>query len=704
MLKILALIIGSLVLLLAAALLAVVLLVDPNDYKDDITAAVRDATGRELTLSGDIELSVFPWLGLSLGETSLGNAPGFGEAPMARVAAVDIKVKLLPLLARRVEMKTVRLHGLRMNLQRAQDGRTNWQDLLAAPQAAEKPVAPKAAEAPGIAAIAIGGVELLDARIEWDDRLAGQRVLVDKLALRTGTLAPPSPVDISLDADITLDQPALQSHVNLTGRVTADFDQQHFRVDGMELALEARGSALPLSPLNARLNTTVDALLAQGQIDIVPLKLQIAGLTLNGKARIKGLDATPMLTGQVAVETFSLRKLAKDMSIALPATTDAAVLAKAAASLQIEADAAHLDVTQLTVTLDDTNLTGNVEVRNYEQPALRFDLKLDALDADRYLPPPAAPAAASAAAAAAPAPAALPLDMMRALDINGQLHAGKLTVAKAHLADVSAALKAKDGKLRLHPATAKLYNGNFSGDIGLDVRGATPSLTLEEQLTGVQVGPLLKDMFGKESVLGSAEATAKLAAQGLELDGIINTLDGQARVEFKNGAVKGINIGQLLREAYAKLKKLPPPPKSEEQTDFADLSASVVIAKGVVSNRDLKANAPALRVNGEGKVDLPRQRIDYRLTTTLVESLEGQGGEEAADLKGLPIPIKITGSFEKPQFSLDLKPLLEAKAREELEHQKQKLKKEVDKKLDEEKQKAKEKLDQKLKDKLKGLF
>ena len=124
----------------------------------------------------------------------------------------------------------------------------------------------------------------------------------------------------------------------------------------------------------------------------------------------------------------------------------------------------------------------------------------------------------------------------------------------------------------------------------------------------------------------------------------------------------------------------------------------------MVSNRDLKANAPALRVTGAGTVDLPRQRIDYRLTTTLVESLEGQGGEEAADLKGLPIPIKITGSFEKPQFSLDLKPLLEAKAREELEHQKQKLKKEVDKKLDEEKQKAKEKLDKKLKDKLKGLF
>jgi len=702
LLKILAVIIGSLVLLLAAALVAVLLLVDPNDYKDDIAASVHMATGRELTLAGDLELSVFPWLGLSLGETSLGNAPGFGKQPMARVAAVDIKVKLLPLLARRVEMKTVRLHGLRLNLQRATDGRTNWQDLLAAPKPVEKPTAREAAPAPGLAAIAIGGVELSDARIEWDDRLAGQRVVVDKLTLHTGALAPPTPVDVSLSADVAVDQPALQSHVSLAGRVTADFDAQHFRVDDMELAVEARGATLPFSPLSARLNTTVDAPLTQGQISIDPLQLQIAGLSLNGKVRIAGLDATPMLTGQLAMETFSPRKLAKDLGISLPATTDAAVFTKAAASLQLEADAAHLAVTQLAVTLDDSHFSGSANVRNFEQPALRFDLKLDALNADRYLPPPATPATASAPDA--PAPTALPLDMLRALNVDGHVGIGKLTVAKAHLSEIQLGIKAKSGQLRLHPATANLYDGKFSGDIGLDARGATPKLSLEELLSGVQVGPLLKDMLGNDAVLGSADATSKLAAQGVELDGILKTLEGQARVEFKNGAVKGINIGQLLREAYAKLKKLPPPPKTEEQTDFAAIEASVVIDKGVVNNHDLKANAPALRVTGEGKVDLPRQRIDYRLTTTLVESLEGQGGEEAAELKGLPIPIKISGSFDKPQFALDLKPLLEAKVKEELEHQKQKLKKEVDKKLEEEKEKAKQKLEKKLKEKLKGLF
>ena len=114
----------SLVVLIAVALAGVVMFVDPNDYKDEITAAVQDATGRELTLAGDLELSVFPWLGLSLGGAQLSNAEGFGDVPFAKVAGVDIGVNLLPLLQKRLEMKTIRLHVLQVQLAKNADGRT----------------------------------------------------------------------------------------------------------------------------------------------------------------------------------------------------------------------------------------------------------------------------------------------------------------------------------------------------------------------------------------------------------------------------------------------------------------------------------------------------------------------------------------------------------------------------------------------------
>ena len=92
------------------------------------------------------------------------------------------------------------------------------------------------------------------------------------------------------------------------------------------------------------------------------------------------------------------------------------------------------------------------------------------------------------------------------------------------------------------------------------------------------------------------------------------------------------------------------------------------------------------------------------LNTSIVETDQGQAGKELAELKALTIPIKISGSFDKPKFALDLKPILKAKAKAELKRQKAKLKKKADKKLDKEKEKIKKKLEDKLRDKLKGLF
>ena len=275
------------------------------------------------------------------------------------------------------------------------------------------------------------------------------------------------------------------------------------------------------------------------------------------------------------------------------------------------------------------------------------------------------------------------------LDVDGRLSVGKLTAARARLSDIQLRLMAKDGQLRLHPASAALYGGSYRGDLRLDARGATPRLALDASLADVQAGPLLKDVLGKEALLGNANAHATLTAQGSESSALLNTLNGKARVNVDHGALKGINLGQLLREAYAKLKHLPPPPKSTEQTDFAVLSASATIAKGVVRNRDLTADAPALHLAGEGTVDLPQRRIDYRLTATLLKDLAGQHPDEGAVLKGLPVPIRITGGFDKPEVALDLKPLLAAKA-------KQALKQEVKKK--------RHKAEKKLREKLKGLF
>lgn len=772
---------GAAVVLVVLTLVGILLFVDPNDYKDDITSAVHSATGRELSIDGDLSLSVFPWLGVSLGHTALGNAPGFGSAPMASVDAVDIKIKLLPLLERQVEMKTVLLHGLHLNLARKADGRSNWDDLAGPPaaEATETPneKAPPAAEAgpPALAALAIGGVELRDARIVWDDQQSGQHITIDNLQLQTGTLTPGKPVDIDLSLDLATREPALRNHIAFSTRLTIDEALQQLSLDNLQLAVDSQGEILPVSPLKLRLGAEVAADLGAQQATISDLRIDVLGTALRGEVRLEQwqngdariridirdpqalagllppdlssqllsessltteaawnldrqtatirnlqikaaglqidstLDATriidaPQASGRLSIAEFSPRQLAASANIELPETSDPQVLTKASLSLDFSGSLDAIEVQTLKLVADDTQLSGKAAVRNFAQPAIRFDLAVDAIDVDRYLPPQPDTPPAPVPAGAAVETAGLPLEPLRTLDVDGRITIGKLKAANARLANILLVTRARDGQLRLHPLQANLYGGSYAGDIRLDVRGDTPKIALNEVIKDVQAGPLLKDVLGEAPISGTANLQAMITTQGAEPEAMTKALNGTVKTTFLNGALEGINIGHMLRSAQAKLKGKPAPPEELKKTDFAELTASAKITDGVISNKDLYAKSPLLRIRGKGTVDLPRERLDYRLVTTIVNTATGQAGKDLDELRGLAIPIRIKGPFADPRISLDLKSALAAKTKQKLKQQQKKLKEKTDKAVAKEREKLKEKAKEEVDKALKGLF
>ncbi|MCF6258311.1 MAG: AsmA family protein [Gammaproteobacteria bacterium] len=706
-LKITGLGVAALLGLLLLLVVAILLLVDPNDYRDDITAAVQDATGRELSIEGDLSLSLFPWLGLSLGETRLSNAAGEDtEKDFARVESVDINVKLLPLLQQRIEMKTLHLRGLRVNLSRTADGRSNWDGLLAAPTTDAAPATKSPAEeseAKPALALVVGGINIEDAQIVWDDRQAGQRIEIDRFSLRTGPIAPGAPVDIELRTRLAMSEPALQTPIELKGRLTFDLSAQRYRLDGLDVSLNVQSELLPVSPLNVRLRGNIDADIAQQRVQLAGLQLQTLGLTANAELNIQEILSIPQAKGQLSLAGFSPRELTKMLAIELPESTDISVLNKAALNLDFTGSADAMNVSSLDVVLDDSQLTGSLSVEDFSQPAVRFDLMLDDMDVDRYLPPAteSPPPAPTATTAEDPQ---LPLDLLRGLDVKGKLRAGKIKLANARLADIVLGVTAKSGTIQLLPLQADLYKGQYRGHIVLDVREDIPKISADEKISAVQVGPLLKDVLGDDKASGTVNLAAKITTLGITPEVISKNLNGTASFDLSDGAIKGVNLGQMIREAYAKIKKKPAPEKTDNQTDFAQMSGSVRIRNGVVDNQDLQIKSPMLRVTGKGRVDLPKQRIDYLLNTSIVETDQGQGGKDVSELKALTIPIKVSGTFAEPKFKLDLAPVLKAKAKTELKRQKEKLEKEVDKKLKEEKARAKKKAEKKLKEKLEGLF
>jgi AsmA protein len=504
-LKYLGITLAVLVGLVVVAVLVLVFVFDPNQYKGQIIQIVKDKTGRELKIEKKIGWSFFPSLGIEAGGLELANAPGFGKEPFAKIDAAGVGVQVLPLFRGHVAVDKVYLHGLTVNLARNAAGKTNWDDLVAASGAPEKkPVKTEAdKKQPVLPAISVNRLEVKRANLNWRDQTAGSTLALRNLELATGRFVTGAPTDLHLAFDLARDQAA---------------------------------------PIKTDL---------QGRLTLAPDQIKVANLNL---------------------------------------------------------------------AVDDSRLTGSLDVKNFASPAIQFDLTLDQIDIDRYLPP--AEKKPAAAAPAAPAqPVALPLATLRGLDIKGKFRVQKLKAMNLRSTDALVQITAKNGLINLGPNQAKLYSGSYNGQTSLDVRGKIPQLALNESLTGVQLAPLLKDAYNLDVFHGAANLGAKLTAQGFDAGQVTSSLNGNANVSIKDGTLKGADLKKMVDAVNAaiadrsiqNLKELVPA-KSDE-TKFTQLGATAQIRNGVARNEDLAIEVPNLgRISGKGNADLPRQQLDYRVT------------------------------------------------------------------------------------------
>jgi AsmA protein len=539
--------------------------------------------------------------------------------------------------------------------------------------------------------------------------------------LRSGAIEPGEPTDVSMDFDLESSAPEMTGKVTLETVVTVDAGAARYRLGDMDLTVEAAGSGLPGGKLDASLKAAVDANLQAQTLQLADLEAVLAGLTLKGSVNGTKIVDAPQFTGELSVPEFTPREVMQTLDVAVE-TADAKALSSASATLRFAATQDSVSVEDMKAKLDDSTLDVNVKVSHFAQPVIRFAVALDAIDLDRYLAPaakeggspPAAPASApaagggpgkdAAAPASAPSPGAaasagaagLPVEMLRTLDVDGTVKVGSLKVANLSVSSFDATVKGKGGVIAMHPASASLYGGSYTGNVGLDARaqhGGALVVSVDERLEGIQAGPLVKDLTGKESVAGSGNVTAKLTTRSATGEDFVEHLNGDATLSLRDGAVKGVNIAGIIRSAYAKFKGQPAPAKSDsDETDFTSLDGKFRFVNGVLHD-DLNAQSPLLRIEGKGQVDLVREQIDYVVTANIVGSLEGQGGKTLDELNSVPLPIRVKGSLADPGFSLDIAEVMKGKTKQE-----------VKKRVDKETEKLKEKLGDDLGDKLKGLF
>jgi AsmA protein len=733
LLKIIGVLLLVVVLLLGGAVLYVSQVFDPNDYKPELVNLVRDHTGRELTIDGDLELTLFPWLGVRVGAASLSNPEGF-EGPFAGIDTVDVRIKLVPLLTRQIEVGQIELKGLRLGLERNAEGRNNWDDLVAADEKADAestpPESAESSDGPAIAGFRVGGVTIEDAALGWDDELNNQHFSVSELQVATGSLEPGSPVDLNASFQLQSSEPEVKGTVTLEGIVSAeaggqrlslaetvlktdlagtglpadqvkaalalaaelDLAAQRYTLNGVRLDLGLSGKGMPGNGMQAMLGFDAVADLAEDTAAITKLVASAAGLDLSGDLKVQALSSDPSFKGLLKLAAFSPRGVMSDLGLEPPQTADSEVLKTAALTTALAGGANSIELRNLKLTLDDSSLTGSASVRDFSAPAIGFDLVVDRMDLDRYLPPPPAEGSEPATAGKG-AEGELPLEALRKLKVAGKLKVGELKVSGLRATDAELDVNADGGLINLEPLGLKLYQGSSQGAAKLDVRGDQPKFAARNTLQRIQIEPLLNDLMGESMIKGTGTVVANINGVGLQPEGIKKTLNGKVNLQFKDGAVKGINVAQVIRKARATHSGGSAPTDEPNETDFAELTGTANIKNGLVSNNDLSLKSPLLRVSGEGTADLPSEQLDYLVNASIVESSRGQGGQDLADLRGVTIPVRISGSFADPSISPDLTAVLEERAKEE-----------VQKHLDKEKGKVQEKLGDELGNRLKGLI
>jgi AsmA protein len=280
---------------LVLIIMSLLLWFDPNDHKTHITALLKQHTGRDIELQEDIRLSIFPWIALELGQVRVRNPPDFDDRDFAIMERAEIRLKLVPLFSKRIEMDTIELHGMTLYLSRDGNGRSNWQDW------GDKRAQDSAAPVPNIH---INGVDFSNAQIYWHDAVSGADYHLSNINLNTGVLNPNQPFDLSLSFYF-YDGASISTQITLKGRITPDLRQgRAHKIESLNLMLHHAsmpGAALSLQVQDLHFDHTQGTLtLARLGIAAVGINAEIVAFSANLHGQFAGtVRSTPFDLGVV---------------------------------------------------------------------------------------------------------------------------------------------------------------------------------------------------------------------------------------------------------------------------------------------------------------------------------------------------------------------------------------------------------------------
>ncbi|MEM7023559.1 MAG: AsmA family protein [Pseudomonadota bacterium] len=638
--KFLLILLGLVVVLIGGALI-VPFLIPTDTYKEQIAHEVERATGRRLTIEGPLSFTVLPRLGFETGGVALSNPPGADSPEMVRLKAVELELKIWPLLDGVLEIDRFVLVEPKIDLEVDAQGKPNWEFGAPAEDKPEKP--PEQPEArsdpksePGSE---FGGIEQASGGYVTEIRLGDIRIENGSLSYKNAQDGASEQIDA---INVTLQLPDLASSLQADG------------------SLDYKGETITL-----QLNADQPAALLQGgaspvalTIETAPAKISFDGQLAAGSTE----DAPgPGATGKLDLQVGSIRDLAA--WLAEPLAFEGEGLKSAKLSGQLDAGPKQVALTDATIGLDEIEGTAELAADlSGAVPKVKGQLDLGAVDLDPYLPPPSEGGGGGSSSSSGGSgsqgwskePIVVP--PIEGAEVDFALSLQSLSMQKIEIGKTALTLQIAENTAKAALKEMTLYGGTATGTFDLALSNGVPAIEQQFQLKGLNALPFLSAVADFDRLEGEASAQFDVTTSGDSELALVQGLNGKGSVSFTDGAVVGLNIAGMVRNVATAF--LDSSAAERRKTDFGELSGSFVIRDGILTNDDMRLQAPVLRVNGRGQVDLPARTVNYLIEPKAAATLEGQGGSQ--DAAGVLVPVAIQGPWDDLSYKPDLSGVLDA--------------------------------------------
>jgi len=611
---------------------------------------------------------------------------------LASVKQISIEAKVIPPFEQQhIEIAKIVMEQLQLNLSKDKNGIGNWETFSKStnktpkkgPPTTPKKAAPETAKNKPAPKISIAGVSINKTQINYNDQSTGQDFTLSDFAINISELVENKPIDMDISTNFSSSNLKLDGNIGLQSSANINLQKQRFEFAQMTFDISVKGEAIPGGENKTQLVGNILLDLDKQIANISEMKLSSYNLQLQGGLKAKQLLSKPTFNGSLQLAQFSPKELMRNLKINLPPFKNEQVLNNALVKLKFTGNSNQIQLTSLNAQLDEITVQGSAAINNLLKPAYIAKLDINKLHLDDYAlqssekektasqpPQPDKPKSVAGKKTEQPL---FPVELLRQLNIDGQLRIGEILANGVKLTNIILNLKGKDGLVQLAPIKSDFYNGKLDISSTIDVREDTPKIKLNQDFKQINLGQLLQDATGTQEFTGTANISSNITSSGNLQSVLIKNSNGNAKLLVTDGHIKKLDILHTLRKAQAIYKGESLPSKQQEaNTEFTELKGTMKIKNGVINNNDLSSKSPVMALTGKGYVDLPKEYLDYTLSVQLLNTLSIDEKTDGTDYRSYKIPYTIKGKFNELSQQADMKKVLAEQAKNEIKKSLQK--------------------------------